>query len=115
MTSSSRPAVTPACHNGPNSLLVNVPSYLVNDARTRHDRLVIDARRTDRLGNRLRVARAERDLSQDGLARAVGVSRNTISSIETGRYTPSALLAFRIADALDMPITSIFWIEGVER
>lgn len=83
--------------------------------RIRHARPVIDTRRTDRLGNRLRVARAERDISQDALARAVGVSRNTISSIETGRYTPSALLAFRIADTLDMPVTSIFWIEGVER
>lgn len=68
-----------------------------------------------RLANRLRVARAERELSQDALARAVGVSRNTIGSIETGRYTPSALLAFRIAEALDVPITSLFWIEGVER
>ena len=69
----------------------------------------------DRLGNRVRVARAERDLSQDALARAVGVSRNTISSIETGRYTPSALLAFRIAEVLGVPVTTVFWIEGVER
>ena len=68
-----------------------------------------------RLANRLRVARAERDISQDVLARLVGVSRNTISSIETGRYSPSALLAFRIAQALAVPITSIFWIEGAER
>ena len=69
----------------------------------------------DRLGNRVRVARAERELSQDALARAVGVSRNTISSIETGRYSPSALLAFRLADALQTPVASLFWIEGVER
>ena len=68
-----------------------------------------------RLANRLRVARAERDLSQDQLARLVEVSRNTIGSIETGRYTPSALLAFRIAAALEMPVTTLFWIEGVTR
>lgn len=68
-----------------------------------------------RLANRIKVARAERDLSQDELARAVEVSRNTIGSIETGRYTPSALLAFRIAEALDMPITTLFWIEGAAR
>lgn len=68
-----------------------------------------------RLANRLKVARAERDLSQDELARAVDVSRNTIGSIETGRYTPSALLAFRIAAALDMPITTLFWLEGGTR
>ena len=68
-----------------------------------------------RLANRLRVARAERDLSQDELAQAVGVSRNTISSIETGRYTPSALLAFRLAETLGMPVAQLFWIEGADR
>jgi putative transcriptional regulator len=65
-----------------------------------------------RLANRVRVGRAERGLSQDGLARAVGVSRQTISSIETGQYTPSALLAFRVARALDTPIDRLFWLEG---
>jgi putative transcriptional regulator len=68
-----------------------------------------------KLANRIRVARAERNLSQDELARAVEVSRNTIGSIETGRYTPSALLAFRIAEALDIPVTTLFWIEGATR
>lgn len=68
-----------------------------------------------RLENRLRVARAERDISQAALAELVGVSRQTISSIETGQYTPSALLAFRLADALEMPITTLFWIEGATR
>jgi putative transcriptional regulator len=72
-------------------------------------------RPSNRLANRLRVARAERDLSQEQLAAAVGVSRNTIGSIETGRYTPSALLAFLIARAVDMPVTSVFWIEGDDR
>ena len=67
-----------------------------------------------RLANRIRVARAERRLSQDELARAVDVSRNTIGSIETGRYTPSALLAFRIAEALEVPVTTLFWIEGAQ-
>jgi DNA-binding XRE family transcriptional regulator len=77
--------------------------------------LPMAGRPRNRLGNRVRLARAERELSQDALARAVGVSRNTISSIETGRYSPSALLAFRLADALQMPVASLFWIEGVER
>ena len=67
------------------------------------------------LANRLRIARLERDLRQDQLAAAVSVSRNTISSIETGRYTPSALLAFRLAEALDLPVTELFWIEGARR
>ena len=75
----------------------------------------MDASRKARLANRLRVARAERNLLQDELARAVGVSRNTVSSIETGRYTPSALLAFRLAEALGVAVTDLFWIEGGER
>lgn len=68
-----------------------------------------------RLANRLRVARAERDISQTDLADAVGVSRQTISSIETGQYCPSALLAFRLAAALATPIDRLFWIEGGTR
>jgi putative transcriptional regulator len=65
-----------------------------------------------RLGNRLRVARAERDLSQTQLADRVGVSRQTISSIETAQYVPSALLALRLARALDTPVAELFWLEG---
>jgi len=68
-----------------------------------------------RLANRLRIARAERDLSQTELARAVGVSRQTISSIETGQYGPSALLALRLAAALGVPLTDLFWLEGDAR
>jgi putative transcriptional regulator len=68
-----------------------------------------------RLLNRLRVARAERDLSQDQLARAAGVSRQTISSIETGQYCPSALLAFRLAGVLSRPVDELFWLEGEDR
>ena len=63
------------------------------------------------LSNRLRIARAERDLSQEQLARAAGVSRQTISSIENGQYGPSALLAFRLALALGVSVDGLFWIE----
>jgi putative transcriptional regulator len=73
------------------------------------------SRTAPRLANRLRVARAERDLSQTELANAVDVSRQTISSIETGQYTPSALLAFRLAAALGVPVAQLFWIEGDEQ
>jgi putative transcriptional regulator len=66
----------------------------------------------ERLMNRLRVARVERALSQEGLAQAAGVSRQTISSIETGLYCPSTFLAFRLARALDRPVDTLFWIEG---
>jgi putative transcriptional regulator len=68
-----------------------------------------------RLLNRLRVARAEQDLSQERLARAAGVSRQTISSIETGQYCPSTLLAFRLARVLGVRVEEIFWLEGDRR
>jgi putative transcriptional regulator len=65
-----------------------------------------------RLGTRLRVARAEQRLSQDELARAAGVSRQTISSIETGQYCPSTILALRLARILDVRCEVLFWLEG---
>lgn len=65
------------------------------------------------LRSRLRVSRAEREMSQAELARAVAVSRQTISSIETGQYCPSAVLALRIAHALGVPFVELFWLEGV--
>ena len=78
-----------------------------------HDTVGMDRHRTELvLANRLRVARAERAMSQGDLAAAAGVSRQTISSIETGQYVPSALLAFRLARVLDAPIDGLFWLEG---
>jgi putative transcriptional regulator len=65
-----------------------------------------------RLTNRLKVARAERDLSQTELAMLAGVTRQTISSVETGQYCPSALLAFVIARRLGKPIEELFALEG---
>ena len=65
-----------------------------------------------RLTNRLKVARAERDLSQTELATLAGVTRQTISSIETGQYCPSALLAFVIAKRLGKPVEDLFALEG---
>lgn len=65
-----------------------------------------------RLSNRLRVARAERQLSQEQLAARAGVTRQTISSIETGQYCPSALLAFQLAETLDKRVGELFFLEG---
>ena len=70
------------------------------------------APRGNRLVNRLHVARAERRCSQGQLARAAGVSRQTISSIETGQYCPSTLLAFRLALVLGVRVDELFWLEG---
>jgi len=63
------------------------------------------------LKNRLKVARAEKDLSQTALAELVGVSRNTISSIETGQFCPTAKLALILCVALDKKFEDLFYFE----
>ncbi len=60
------------------------------------------------MNNRLKVLRAERDWSQADLAQALGVSRQTVNALETGRYDPSLPLAFKIAHVFGHPIESIF-------
>lgn len=65
-----------------------------------------------KLANRLKVARAERNLSQEQLAHLVGVTRQTISSIETGLYSPSALLAFQLAEKLGKRVDELFYLDG---
>lgn len=60
------------------------------------------------MNNRLRVLRAERQWSQQDLAERLGVSRQSVNAIETGKYDPSLPLAFRIADLFAMPIEAIF-------
>ena len=64
-----------------------------------------------KLANHLRVARAEKRLSQEELARMAGVTRQTISAIENEQYGPSALLAFVLARELQKPITELFHLE----
>ena len=59
--------------------------------------------------NRLRVLRAERDWSQAELAERLGVSRQTVNAIETGRYDPSLPLAFTIARVFEQSIESLFF------
>lgn len=66
------------------------------------------------LANRLKVARAERNLSQEELAQLAGVTRQTISSIENKQYVPSALLAFVLAHRLEKPIEDVFYLEEIE-
>ncbi len=64
-----------------------------------------------RLCNRLKVARAEKNLSQEQLGLLAGVTRQTISSIETGQYNPSALLALVLARRLDKRVEDLFFLE----
>ena len=61
------------------------------------------------LKNRLKEARTEKKLSQSALAQLVGVSRNTISSIETGQFNPTAKLALILCIALDKKFEELFY------
>ena len=63
------------------------------------------------LKNHLKEARSEKDLSQAQLAEMVGVSRNTISSIETGQFNPTAKLALVLCIALDKKFDELFYFE----
>jgi len=58
--------------------------------------------------NRLKVLRAERDWSQADLAERLGVSRQTINAIETGKYDPSLPLAFSLARLFEQSLESVF-------
>lgn len=61
--------------------------------------------------NRIKEARSQAGLSQTQLAELVGVSRNTISSIETGQFSPTAKLALTICIALDKKFEDLFYFE----
>lgn len=63
------------------------------------------------LKNNLKVARAEKSLSQAQLAEMLGVSRNTISSIETGQFNPTAKLALILCIALDKKFEELFYFD----
>lgn len=63
------------------------------------------------LKNRLKEARSEKNLSQAQLAEMVGVSRNTISSIEAGQFSPTAKLALVLCIALDKKFEELFYFE----
>ena len=61
--------------------------------------------------NRLKVARAEMDLTQEELAQRVGVSRQSINAIESGRYVPSTVLALKMAQVFRKPVEEIFMLD----
>lgn len=64
--------------------------------------------------NRIEAIRKERGIRQDEFAKLMGVSRQTISSLETGRYNPSIFLAYKIAKYFDMTIEEVFVFEEDE-
>lgn len=65
---------------------------------------------TERLANRIKSEREQASLTQAALAELVGVSRKTINTVENGVFTPSALLAIKLAEALKVPVEELFWI-----
>lgn len=58
--------------------------------------------------NKIKVYRAIRNISQEELAIAIGVTRKTINTVETGKYIPSTILALRIARYFNVPVEDIF-------
>ncbi|WEL19384.1 helix-turn-helix transcriptional regulator [Candidatus Nanohalococcus occultus] len=62
--------------------------------------------------NKLKVYRAEKDITQKELAVKMDVSRQTINAIETGKYSPSLELALKIAEFFDTDLENIFWYEN---
>lgn len=63
------------------------------------------------LGCRLRELRQDRGLTQQALGEAVGVTRQSIISIEQGRYAPSVRLALQLARVLEVRVEDVFWLE----
>jgi putative transcriptional regulator len=65
----------------------------------------------ERLHNRLKELRTERGLTQGELAELVGVTRKTVNTVENGVFSPSALLAIKLAAVLNVPVEQLFWLE----
>lgn len=65
-----------------------------------------------RIGNNLKLARVEKDLTQQELADLVGVTRQTIGLLEAGKYNPTLQLCLLLAQATEKHLDELFWIEG---
>jgi putative transcriptional regulator len=63
------------------------------------------------LDNHIAKLRSKRKLSQQELADSIGVSRKTISTVETGRFTPSVVIALKLANFFELPVEKIFELE----
>lgn len=74
--------------------------------------LYTDSKRGEDMKNkRMKIARLERDMKQEDLARAVGVTRQTIGLIESGNYNPTLNLCIAICKALGKTLNDLFWEE----
>ncbi|GCB34095.1 helix-turn-helix transcriptional regulator [Bacteroides faecalis] len=64
--------------------------------------------------NKIKVFRAMKNISQEELAIAIGVTRKTINTVETGKFVPSTILALRIARYFEVPVEEIFELNDME-
>ena len=62
--------------------------------------------------NRIRIARAEVRMTQQQLAETIGVSRQTINAIESGKFVPSTVLALKMAHVFEKPVEDIFMLDN---
>ena len=67
-----------------------------------------------KLKNRLRVLRAEKEISQKDLAEKLDLSRQTVNSIELGKFNPSIITALKIAEFFQVPVDEVFKLEEEE-
>jgi putative transcriptional regulator len=65
----------------------------------------------ERLANRIREERDKRGWTQADLAARIGVSRKTVNTVENGVFVPSTVIALKLAQALNVPVETLFWIE----
>jgi len=64
--------------------------------------------------NKLKIERAVKDITQEELAREIGVTRQAINSIELGKYVPSTILALKLSRFFDKPVNDIFLLEETD-
>lgn len=64
-----------------------------------------------KLKNRIRVLRAEKEISQKELAEVIGVSRQTVNSIEKGKFNPSVITALKVAEYFGVDVETVFQIQ----
>lgn len=67
------------------------------------------------MNNRIRIERAIKDVTQQQLAEAIGVSRQTINAIESGKYIPSTVLALKMSEYFEKPVNEIFSLSDADR
>lgn len=84
--------------------IVDIKKYIVYNQNTNERRQEYAMK-----NKKLKLARVEKDMSQEDLANIVGVTRQTIGLIETGNYNPTLKLCIAICNALDKTLNDLFW------